>query len=129
MFITLDDNFYPLELTLKEQVLQYNYLLDRNIHSWKTRGRLRMRTERKLLNKQLTRKYNRLQVWHAKQTRFFYQLNGYINRYHNFLLHTLFFLFFLELQYNMRSSTLFLFFLKSCSIRRIKKNTFTFLKT
>lgn len=129
MFITLDDNFYPLELTLKEHILNYNFLLDRSIRSWKTRGRLRIRTERKITDKQTMRELYRFLVWQSKQDKYAYILSGYFANYRTFLYSNLLFLLFINFLFYLNHSTFFYFFRKSCFIRRSTKKKYTFLKT
>jgi hypothetical protein len=125
MFKTLEDDFYPKPLTVEEQVLRNTDLIDRSIRSWKTRAKLRIRTERRIAKRVLFRSQKRLFIWQAKQTKLIYMLRGFSMRAYYSFFNSLFFMFFFEVFYFFKK-TFFLSVRKPCYRRRFYKRVSTF---
>nr|YP_009004125.1 hypothetical protein [Tsukubamonas globosa]BAO51967.1 hypothetical protein [Tsukubamonas globosa] len=120
MFPTLEDDFYPEELTVRQQILKHNDLLDRSIRSWKTRRKLRIRTQRRVEKRILDRENKRLIIWTQKQQKLFYRFKGWLRDVVAYLQCHLVFILLKELVTVYRQSKLSVYVNKPCYLRRLK---------
>lgn len=134
MFETLETNFYPEPLTVKQEILRKNDLIDRSIRSWKTRAKLRIRTVRRMAKRVEYRKQLRLRAWKSKQKmyrytlvdriwqskpkQFMYDLRGKLRKMQDWLNITLWYLLMCELRTTIQMSSWFCVFRKNPALYR-----------